>query len=197
MANLSALLEKEASAEIEALLSEAQHRASEIVANTEAEADEHKARQERLAQSQAEAILVRARSAAQLEAASLQLKAKHEAVEQVFSEARASFEALRKTKKNYLPVLEGLLSEAVESLGGSDNVAAVIVNSKDKAIAEEAAENHGLKAVLETSDDIDLGVRVRAKTGNITLENTLPERLEMLRDELASEVSALLFKDEA
>jgi V/A-type H+-transporting ATPase subunit E len=197
MANLSALLEKEASAEIDALISEAQQRASEIVAQAQAEAEEYRARQERAAKTQAEAILVRAKSAAQLEAASLQLKAKHEAVEQVFSEAMASLEALRKTKKNYLPVLEKLLAEAIESVGGNDNVAAVIVSDKDKAVAEEVADKHGLKALVQTADDIDLGVRIKAKRGNIALENTLPGRLEMLRDELASEVSALLFSDEA
>lgn len=196
MANLSALLEKEASAEIDALISEAQQRASEIVAQAQAEADEYRARQERAAKAQAEAIVVRAKSAAQLEAASLQLKAKHEAVEQVFSEALAALEALRKTKKNYLPVFDKLLAEALEGVGGSDNVAAIIVSDKDKAIAEEVAEKHGLKALVQTADDLDLGVRLKAKRGNITLENTLPGRLEMLRDELASEVSALLFRDE-
>ncbi len=61
MANLAALLEKEAGAEIEAMLSEARTRASEIVANAKSEAESILAQRERSAKTQHEATLVRAR----------------------------------------------------------------------------------------------------------------------------------------
>ncbi|HEV2126581.1 MAG TPA: V-type ATP synthase subunit E, partial [Chloroflexota bacterium] len=62
MANLSALLDKEASLEIEAILSEARERASEIVAKAREEADTVVAQQERVARTQYDAALVRSRS---------------------------------------------------------------------------------------------------------------------------------------
>ncbi|CAN5781085.1 hypothetical protein BH24DEI2_BH24DEI2_16610 [soil metagenome] len=193
MANLSALLEKEAGAEIEAILSEARERASELVAEARTEADTTLAQQERSAASQYDAALVRSSSGAQLEASSLKLRAQHEAVERVFRAAKTSLEALTQDKAAYGDVLSKLLTEAVEGLGGANKVAAVVVNPADRAAAEKAASAHGMGGKVETSDDVRGGVRVRATGGNVTLENTLFGRLEAVQDELASDVSRTLF----
>ena len=67
MANLAALLEREASAEVETILSEARQRASEIVAKAEEDAKALTAQRERLSQTQGEAARVRAASAATTE----------------------------------------------------------------------------------------------------------------------------------
>ena len=191
MANLSALLEKEASAEIEAIRSEAQERASEIIAKAQEEAESITAQRERQAKSQYEAALVRAQSSAQLEASSMRLRAQHEAVERVMDAAKAKIDALTKDKKQYEGVLEKLLAEALEGMGDASKVEAVIVHSGDKALAEKVVGKHNVKAKVETSDDIKGGVRL--KRGSVVLENTLYERLDSLRDELASDVSKVLF----
>ncbi len=192
MANLSALLEKEASAEIEAILAEARERASEIVEAAKTEAESLVTQQERLAKSQYEAALVRARSSAQLEASSLRLRTQHEAVEKVMTTARGKLGELSRESARYEAVLGGLLAEALEGLG-KDRVEAVIVNPADRTLAETLAGRHGLAGKVETSEGVQGGVRLRALGGNVTLENTLQGRLESLRDELASDISRTLF----
>ena len=191
MANLSALLDKEASAEIEAILSEAHQRASEIVAKAEEDARATTAQRERLSQSQGEAAQVRARSAAQLEASSMKLRAQHSVVEDVFESAEAELRKLSKDKKRYPPVLAALLGEAVDALGGGDNVSKVMVNPADEQAGKEAAKKYGLEDKLETNNAVEGGVKVKA-TSNVTVENTLFDRLRAARDDLASEVSQML-----
>ncbi len=193
MANLAALLEKEASAEIEAMLSEARSRASELVASAKSEAESLASQRERSAKSQHEATLIRAKSAAQLEASSLKLNAQHGAVEGVLTAARSQIDALTKDEKRYEGVLGKLLQEAFSALGGqAANVSALLVNSRDKALAEKVATTLGLKDKVQTDDRVQGGVRL--VSGSNIIENTLLSRLGALRDELASEISNILFK---
>lgn len=191
MSDLAALLEKEASAEISAILSEARERASEVVAGARKEAEALVAQRERQAATQHGAAVVRARSSAQLEASSLQLRAQHEGVEAVFQRARERLTALIADAEAYAPVLEKLLSEAVEGLAAED-VRAVLVSPEDRPSAEAAVAKLSLSAPVEVDAGVRAGVRLRLK-GNNTVENSLFERLEVLRAELASEVSEALF----
>lgn len=194
MADLSALLEQEASAEVDAILSEARARASEIVAKAKEEAETLTAQFKRSASSQHDAALVRAKSSAQLEASSMRLNAQHGAVENVMDSARAELEK-HISSKDYAKTFEGLLEEAVEGAGGKGNIEAVVVNPDDKSTAEKAAEKHGLKSKVETSEDVRGGVRLRQTGGKVAIENTLFERLDALQDELAADVSKVLFGD--
>lgn len=197
MASLSALLEKEASAEIEAILSEARARASEIVANAETEAGGVVQQQERRARAQYEAALIRAKSSAQLEASSLRLNKQHEAVERVMAAVKEKLAALSRDASRYQGVLAGLLDEAVTGLGGKDQVQAVLVNPADVALAEKLVRDRGLSAQVSGDERVRAGVRLRAAS-NVSVENSLFGRLEALRDELASDISRTLFgKDEA
>lgn len=191
MTNLAALLEREASAEIETILSEARQRASEIIAKAEDDAKAMKAQRDRLSQTQGEAAKVRARSAAQLEASSLKLRAQHAAVGRVFETAEAEIRSLLKDDKRYTPMLTKLLSEAVEALGGPDKVAKVTVNPADEARIKSAAREHGLEDKVETDSAVEGGVKVKAQS-NITVENGLLDRLSAARDDLASEISKRL-----
>lgn len=191
MANLAALLEREASAEIEAILSEARQRASEIVAKAEEDAKAMTAQRERLSQTQSEAARVRAQSAAQLEASSLKLRAQHSVVEEVFETAQAEIRSLVKDDKRYTPIFSALLDEAVAALGGKDNVAKITVNPADEKRAQEAAKKHALEGKVDASEAVEGGVKVKANS-NVTVENSLLDRLQAAREELASEVSRLL-----
>ena len=191
MSDLASLLETEASTEINAILSEAQERASEVVAGAHKEAEALAAQRERLAVTQHNAAVVRARSSAQLEASSLQLRAQHEGVEAVFQDARERLAALIADADAYGPVLEKLLAEAVDGLEPAD-VQAVLVHPDERALAEAAVAKLSLAAPVEADATVHAGVRLRLK-GNNTVENSLFERLEVLRAELASEVSEALF----
>lgn len=195
MADLSTLLEKEASTEIEAILSEARQRASEILAEARSEADALVSARERAAKTQREAALVRARSAAQLEASSLRLNAQHEGIQSVFEAAKDKLEALLGDTGAYAPVFAKLLAQALEGAGGQE-IEAVQVAAHDREMAEKAVRDAGVTAPVEAADDIRGGVRLRTRSRSI-IENTLFGRLEALRGELASEVSQALFQTEA
>lgn len=191
MSDLAALLDKEASAEIETVLSEAQARASEIVAEATSEAEALLASRRRAADAQREATLVRARSAAQLEAASLRLKAQHAGVENVFTAARQKIADLAKNPAEYAPLFKQLLKAALEG-AGNQSLEAVVVNPADSELAAEALKEAGVTAPVETSEDVTTGVRLRTDNRSV-IESTLLGRLEALQGELASEVSTALF----
>ena len=192
MADLTALLEREASAEIDAILSEARERASEIVAQAERESEALVTTRQRGAEAQREATLVRAQSAAQLQASALTLRAQHEAVESVFEAAGERLAALAGDPKAYEPVLTSLLEEAVAALG-ADAVSEVEVAKRDVRLANKIAKAEGLTAQV-VAGSVSGGVRVTSGRGS-SVENTLGARLEALRGELASSVAQLLFDD--
>jgi vacuolar-type H+-ATPase subunit E/Vma4 len=192
VADLTALLEREASAEIDAILSEARERAAEIVALAEREAEARAAARERSVSSERDAMLVRSRSAAQLDAAAVTLRARHAVVEAVFAEARERLVALSQEPKAYEPVLTALLQEAVDALG-TDAIERVEVAAGDVALARRITKAAGIRAAVEAGD-VEGGVRVRSRRGS-SIENTLSARLEATRDESSSLVAQILFAD--
>ena len=191
MADLSTLLEKEASTEIEAIVAKAQARAAEILEAARVEAEAIVSSRERSVKAQREAGLVRARSAAQLEASALKLRAQHAGVEKVFAGVRQRLAELAADPQRYEPVFGKLLSEALAAVG-KENVATVEVAASDVALAERALAADGVSAKVEAVTDVSGGVRVRTKSRS-AIENTLTDRLEALEGELASEVSQALF----
>ncbi len=192
MSDLAALLDKEASAEIAAIRSEAQQRASELTAAAQAEADAFSAARERSARNLFDAALVRARSAAQLEAASIRLNAQHSAVQSVFDAARAELDKLVKAP-GWSDRLGKLLAEAVAGSGlPASETRKILVSPADVEAAKAAAEAQGLKASVEGSDTVSHGVRIIVGDANLSIENTLTERLLSAREELAAKVARLL-----
>lgn len=196
MADLAALLDKEASAEIEAIHSEARSRASEIVADAKDEAEELVSKRERAAKQQREAALIRARSSAELEAASMRLKAQQAAIESVFDAAEDRIDVLVADQTRYAPVLETLAREALGAVDASKGVT-VFVHPDEKPVADKVVGGLDQHAELTTSDDVRGGVRVKGPKGSASIENTLYERLDGLRDELASEVSRVLLQKDS
>jgi len=195
MSDLSALLEREASAEIESILSEARERASAEVAAAQTEAEQLLAKRRRAAEVQRDAALVRARSAAQLEAAALKLQAQHAALETVFEHARERLAGLPRDAKAYKGILQQLLSEALDDIG-RDDVAKIEAAPADVATVAAIAKAAKVEAPVEGDAALVLGVRVRSKRHS-AVENSLPARLAALEGELAAEVSGLLFAVEA
>ncbi|HEX7003266.1 MAG TPA: V-type ATP synthase subunit E [Trueperaceae bacterium] len=196
MADLAALLEKEASAEIEQILSEARTRASEIVEGARAEAETLLASRKRSVEAQSAAGLVRARSAAQLEASSLTLRAQHDAIAAVFQEAEERIAALRRGP-TYVEVLGQLMKEAVAASGSDPSeIRAVKVDPEDDEAARKAAKGLGLQDRITADPKVYAGVRVEAASDSAVIENTLPGRLAALRGELAAEVAQVLLSKE-
>ncbi len=191
MADLSTLLAKEASNEIEAILSEANERAAQITAAARSEAEAIVSERERRAKAQREAGLVRARSAAQLEASAIRLRAQHEGVRSVFEDARRQVDALVADQGRYPAVFEKLLGEALAA-AREVGVSAVEVAPADVELARQALSRQGVNAEVRAADDVKGGVRVRT-TRRSAVENTLYDRLETMAGELAAEVSQVLF----
>jgi vacuolar-type H+-ATPase subunit E/Vma4 len=190
VSDLTALLEHEASAEIDAILAEARERASAIVAEATAQAEAEAAATERASASQCEALRVRAQSAAHLEASALRLRAQHEAVESVFAAALDRIDALSRDAGAFGPVLSKLMAEAVAAVGG-DAPSEIAVSERDVALALDLAKRSGITAPV-VAGDVHGGVRVRSGRG-ASVENSLHARLAALRDELASQVTKSLF----
>lgn len=191
MAELSSLLEKEASTEIEAIALEGKKRAEEVLATARAEAEGVLAARARAVKAQREAGLVRARSAAQLEASSLRLRSQHEGVQSVFAQAQERIAALLADRQAYVAVFGKLLDEAIEGLGGTA-VEAVEVAAGDVELARAAAAKAGLTAEVKVNDAVQGGVRL-VTANRSAVENTLFGRLSALEGELAAEVSKALF----
>lgn len=191
MADLSTLLAKEASTEIEAILSEANERAARITEAARSEAEAIVAERERRAKAQREASLVRARSAAQLEAAAIKLRAQHEGVKAVFDDVRRQLDELVNDQGRYPAVFEKLLDEALEA-AKDVGVAAVEVAPSDVRLATDALARRGVTAEVAAADDVKGGVRVRTPRRS-AVENTLYDRLDAMAGELAAEVSQVLF----
>ncbi len=191
MSDLSALLDREASAEIETLLSEARARASEIVAEANAEAEQILAQKRRAAQAQREATLVRAQSSAQLEASALKLRAQHAAVEGVFEEVRARLADVAADPAAYRTVLRSLLEGAVAAVGVAD-VVAVHASPDDVPVVTKLVSEIAPQATVVADPTVRLGVRV-VTARHSTIENSLTQRLSALEGELAAHVSSVLF----
>jgi vacuolar-type H+-ATPase subunit E/Vma4 len=121
----------------------------------------------------------------------LQLRAQHDGVEAVFEEARERLSALVSDADAYPAVLKKLLVEALEDLDAGE-VQAVIVHPDERGYLDSVAKELLRTAEVIPDATIRGGVRLRLK-GNNTIENSLFERLEVLRAELASEVSEALF----
>jgi V/A-type H+-transporting ATPase subunit E len=191
VAELSSLLEKEASTEIEAIVAEGKKRAEEILSTARAEAEGVLAARVRAVKAQREAGLVRARSAAQLEASSLKLRSQHEGVQSVFAQAHERIRTLVADRQAYAGVFDALLAQAVDGLGGTA-VQAVEVAPDDVELAKAAAAKVGLTAPVMASDAVHGGVRL-VTANRSAVENTLFGRLSALEGELAAEVSQALF----
>ncbi len=186
------LLEREAEAERERLLSEARERATRIVQEAEAEAKAKLEEHRRRVAAEVEAARIRAQGVAKVQAVSLLLETKDQLVEEVFRRAGEELERIAQDPVRFAPVLRELLREAVS---GSPGHVVVECAERDVAAVEAAARELGLNADVQPSSAVRGGVRVRSPDGRFTVENTLPSRLERARQVLLSQVADVLWGD--
>jgi vacuolar-type H+-ATPase subunit E/Vma4 len=186
------LLEREAEAERERVLSEARERAARVVQEAEAEAKAKLEQHRRQVAVEVEAARVRAQGLANLQATSLLLETKDQLVAEVFRRAEEELDRIADDPARYAPVLRELLREAAS---GFHSHVVVECPERDVAAVEAAARELGLSADVRPSPDVRGGVRVRSEDGRFTVENTLRSRLERARQVLLSEVAGVLWGD--
>lgn len=187
---LVAILEKESAAEVERILSEARAQAQGILEEARkaaaAELEEHKARVE----SERRAALSRAQSTAQVRAAALVLKAKDQAMAEVFRRAEQQLGSFPQDKGRYAAALRTMIREAASGLEGR---IIIEVHPDDRELARQALRELGLDAEIATAEEVRGGVRVATADRRFVVENTLQSRLERIRPVVASDVAALLW----
>ncbi|KAI0635222.1 ATPase V1/A1 complex subunit E [Trametes polyzona] len=131
------------------------------------------------------------------------LQQREEHLQDLFSTARESIDALAKDEGRYIQFLEGVIVQGFLSLLEPD----VTVHAREKDVdkvqrAIEGASkqytevsgrtvNATVKGTL--SNDIAGGVKLVSGTERITLDNTLDERLRLLEDRMLPEIRADLF----
>ncbi len=187
---LVTILEKEANAEIERILTEARGHAERLIAQANQETQAYLAEQRQRIDAERKAALVKADSAAQVRASALVLKAKDQAIAEVFATAGADLSRLQQDKTRYGAILRGLIQEASGALSGRVTVQ---VNPTDLDLVKQAVKDLKLDAEVKTGDDISGGVRLISSDGRFVVENTLASRVERVRSLIVPEIAAQLW----
>lgn len=187
---LIAILEKEAAAEIDRVLTEARAQAQQMIAEAEKDAESIRSDAAQRTDADRKTALTRAQSAAQLKAASLVLQAKDAAIAEVFEKAHAELTRTSHDRGAYHRVLRSLIKEAAAELSGRLIIEA---NPADAEAARQAARELGLDAEVKASPEVSGGVVLSTTDGRFTVQNTLASRLERAKPVLATEVANLLW----
>ncbi|HEY6102628.1 MAG TPA: V-type ATP synthase subunit E [bacterium] len=187
---LVAILEKESAAEIARLQAEAKAQAEKVEAEGRAAAQAYVESQRQRLEAERKAANAKAQSAAQVQGAALILRAKDEAVTEVFSRAQQALGQLQQDRPRYTAVLGGLIKEAAAGLTGH---VVVEVNPDDREMATRVVRELGLDAEVRTAGGVRGGARVATPDARFVVENTLASRIERVRLALASEVAQLLW----
>ncbi|MBB5234883.1 V-type ATP synthase subunit E [Deinococcus budaensis] len=181
---LDKLLEHEAQADIERIRAEARDRAQAILAGAQERARSLIESRTRALETQRQAGLVRARSAADLELSASRLGANEQGLTEVYALVEQQLRDITRLPE-YRQILGRLIAQAREAI---PNAEAVEVNPADAALARELV----LDVPVRENPGIVGGVRVVTGGGKSGITNTLPGRLERVKGELAPQVSRLL-----
>lgn len=181
---LDKLLENEALAEIEAIRAEARSRAAQIVAEATEKANAMVESRTRQMEVQRQAGMVRARSAADLEANAARLSANEASVSEVYGLVNQYLGGISGVGE-YRDILGRLIAQAREVVPDAE---AVEVNPADVGLARILVQD----IAVRENPAIQGGARVVARGGKSGITNTLSGRLERLKDELAPQISRIL-----
>ncbi|SMB95752.1 V-type ATP synthase subunit E [Deinococcus hopiensis] len=181
---LDKLLENEAQTEIERIRAEARDRAARILADARERAQALIESRQRALETQRQAGLVRARSAADLELSAARLNAGEQGMKAVYDLVEGQLRDIASLPE-YREILARLLWQAREAIPDAE---AVEVNPAEMAVARELVTD----IPVRENPAISGGVRVVARGGKSGITNTLSGRLDRLRGELAPQVSRIL-----
>ncbi|ACO44896.1 V-type ATP synthase subunit E [Deinococcus deserti] len=181
---LDKLLEQEAQSEIERIRAEARDRSQMIVAQAQERAQALIESRQRALETQRQAGIVRARSAADLDLNAARLTASESGMSQVYELVNQQITEITRVPE-YRDILGRLIYQAREVITDAE---AVEVNPAEAALARELVHD----IAVRENPAIQGGVRVVARGGKSGITNTLAGRLERVRGELAPQVSRLL-----
>lgn len=181
---LDKLLEHEAQSEIERIRAEARDRAAQILADARERAEALIQSRTRVLETQRQAGIVRARSAAELELSAARLSASEQGLSDVYGLVEQQLRDITRLPE-YREILSRLLAQAREAIPGAE---AVEVSPADAALAREIVTD----LPVRENPSVSGGVRVVSRGGKSGITNTLPGRLERVRAELAPQVSRML-----
>jgi vacuolar-type H+-ATPase subunit E/Vma4 len=187
---LVAILQREADAERERLLSEATAQADQIIAEAQKEAETYLAARRQELEADRHNARTRAESAAQVRAAALVLQAKDHALADVFAKVEAELARVAQDRSRYTALLRGLIREAAAGLDGR---LVVEVHPSDLELARTVVRELKLDAEVKPSEDVRGGARLATENGRFVVENTLASRIERVKSVVAPEVAALLW----
>ena len=121
-------------------------------------------------------------------------------IDNVLNEARNKLKIMTTTKE-YLPILQKLITEAGVILGGKD--LEVLLNPQDSAlalklddIAKKITEKTGFETKLKLSKEkleVIGGAVVRTANRKVIMDNTFKDILRRREKELRSEIAKILF----
>lgn len=181
---LDKLLENEAHSEIERIRAEAKGRAEKIVSDAHERAQAMLESRQRALETQRQAGLVRARSAADLELNASRLSASESVMAQVYSVVNEYLGGVTNAPE-YRDILTRLILEARQAVPDAE---AIEVNPSDLGLGRIIVQD----IPVRENANIQGGVRVIARGGKSGITNTLAGRLERVKGELAPQISRLL-----
>lgn len=187
---LIALLEQEAAAERERVLTEARQQAEEIRAAAQAEARRVVEAQREQQVAALRAARVRAQSTAQLQAQALVLEQKDQAIVEVFRRAEQALGNVVGDRARYANVLERLIAEGIQGFPGH---VVIETHPDDADLARSATKRQRVDAEVRSADGVRGGVRLVSADGRYVVLNTLPSRLAQARPTLVPEVARVLW----
>lgn len=181
---LDKLLENEAQSDIERIRAEAQARAAQIVADAREQAQNMLDSRTRALDTQRQAGLVRARSAADLELNASRLSAGESGMTQVYGLVNEYLQGITAAPE-YRDILSRLIAEARAAVPDAE---AVEVNPADIGLGRILVQD----VTVRENPNITGGVRVVARGGKSGITNTLSGRLERVKAELAPQINRIL-----
>ncbi len=181
---LDKLLENEAQSEIERIRAEARDRAALIVRQAEEQAQDLLESRQRALETQAQAAVVRARSAADLQLNAARLNAGETGIQRAFDLAHNELLAVTRVPE-YHDIMARLIAEARTVV---PNAAVVEVNPAEALVARTIVS--GME--VRENGELQGGVRLISADGKSSVTNTLMGRLNRLRETLAPQISRLL-----
>lgn len=190
MSNLASILETEVREEIAQIRRQSQEKASEIVNGAREQAQGLLESRKRALEGEFNGGIVRAKSAASLEVAALRLSAADGVQQRAFAEAESRIRQLAASQSaEYRTILGKLIEEARTAVAEPE---AVEVSTADVALVQDVLATLGITAEVRANNGIQTGVRLIAKGGRTSVQNTLLGRLAQSRDSLASQVARVL-----
>ncbi len=172
----------------EQIIKKAKADAEEIVENAERELERQKKEYLDKIETDIKIKSIEVINGAKINANGKILKAKYEAIEDIFQKATERFLEIKNDKK-YLSVFEKLCKEVLGDIKGETKV---IMCREDGSLFKKLFPD--IKAEIAPVNSAKIfGIELITKNGSVIIKNTLNSRLEKVKPELILELNNLLF----